>query len=257
MEDVVTSRRFMLEALCGAGVICLDGGKGGAYLIHPGASHDVEACSVVEDLLQEWMDKGLFEVCGTRKGQQDVCMQSADKSPSKPKPLVIHFTRDVTMHKPRGFQPIPVKKPAPFPYKSDKAVPWRYTPQRPDGIKDASVRGDQPTARVTKISGTSGVTHIKWIFAALELLIRSKDLKGKVKADVEGREKVSPILDDEVPAGRFAKEEEDFNKKGISTEEVTEFLRIIQQSEFKVIEQLNKTPTRISLRLIGNCWSRS
>ena len=53
---MVTSRRFMLEALCGAGVICLDRGKGGACLIHPGASHDVEACSVVEDLLQEWMD---------------------------------------------------------------------------------------------------------------------------------------------------------------------------------------------------------
>ena len=30
-------------------------------------------------------------------------------------------------------------------------------------------------------------------------------------------------------------------------EEAAEFLRIIQQSEFKVIEQLNKTPARISL----------
>ena len=36
-------------------------------------------------------------------------------------------------------------------------------------------------------------------------------------------------------------------KKGISTEEATEFLHIIQQRKFKVIEQLNKTPARISL----------
>ena len=129
MEDMVTSRRFILEALHEAGVIFLDGGKGDACLIHPGASHDVEACPVAEDLLHGWMDKGLFEVCGTRKWEQDVCMQSADKSPSKPKPLVIYFTRDVTMHKPRGFQPIPVKKPALFPYKNDKAVPlvWSRT----------------------------------------------------------------------------------------------------------------------------------
>ena len=49
------------------------------------------------------MDKGMFEVCGARKGEQDVCMQSADKSPSKPRPLVIHFIRDVATHKPRGF----------------------------------------------------------------------------------------------------------------------------------------------------------
>ena len=33
----------------------------------------------------------------------------------------------------------------------------------------------------------------------------------------------------------------------VSLEEASEFLRIIQQSEFKVIEQLNKTPARVSL----------
>ena len=53
--------------------------------------------------------------------------------------------------------------------------------------------------------------------------------------------------DEEIPAGRFAKEEEDFSKKGISAEEAIEFLCIIQQSVFKVIEQLNKTLARISL----------
>ena len=41
----------------------------------------------------------------------------------------------------------------------------------------------------------------------------SKDLKGKAKADVEGSDKASLILDEEVPAGRFAKEEDDFSKK--------------------------------------------
>ena len=55
------------------------------------------------------------------------------------------------------------------------------------------------------------------------------------------------VPNDEVPAGRFAKEEDDLRKKGISSEEAIEFMRIIQQSEFKVIEQLNKTPARISL----------
>ena len=69
------------------------------------------------------MDKGLIKVCSARKGEGDVCMQLVDKSPSKPKPLVIHFTRDVATQKSRGFQPVPIKKPAPFPYKSDKAVP--------------------------------------------------------------------------------------------------------------------------------------
>ena len=78
-------------------------------------------------------------------------MQSADKSPSKPKPLVIHFTRDVVTHKPRGYQPIPGKKHVPFPYKSDKAVPWKYAPQKPDGIKDESVKDDLCSTKVTNI----------------------------------------------------------------------------------------------------------
>ena len=72
------------------------------------------------------MDKGLIDVCGTRKEGGDVCMQLADKSPSKPKPLVIHFTGDVATQKSRGFQPVPVEKHASFPYKSDKAMPGRY-----------------------------------------------------------------------------------------------------------------------------------
>jgi len=75
--------------------------------------------------------------------------------------------------------------------------------------------------------------------------VRSKDLKAK--ADVDGSDKASPVLDKEIPTERFAKEEEDFSKKGIFAEEVTKFLHIIQQSEFKVIEQLNKTLARISL----------
>ncbi|XP_028199328.1 uncharacterized protein LOC114383788 [Glycine soja] len=247
MEDVVTSRRFILEALHEAGIICLDGGKGNACLIHLGAAHDVEACPVVEDLLQGMMDQGLFEVCGTRKGEQDVCMQSADKSPSKPRPLVIHFTKDAATQMPRGFQPIPVKKSVLFPYKSDKAVTWRYGPQRPNGRKDESVLDDLSSAKVTNISSTSGITLSGRIFVAPEPPMRSKDPKGKAKAGVEESGKASLILDEEVLARRFAKEEEDFSIKGISAEEATEFLRIIQQSEFKVIEQLNKTPAGISL----------
>jgi len=110
-----------------------------------------------------------------------VCMQSADKSPSKPKPLVIHFNRDAATQKPRGFQPISGKKPVPFPYKSDKVVPWRYVPQKPNGRMDESVIGDLSSAKVTNISGMNGVTRSGRIFMALDPLVRSKDMKGKVK----------------------------------------------------------------------------
>ena len=112
--SVLTSRRFILEAVCEAGMICLDGDKGDSFLIHSGASHNMETCPMAKELLQGIMDKDLIEVCSARKREGDVCMQSVDKSLSKPKPLVIHFTRDVASQKPQGFHPIPVKKPMPF-----------------------------------------------------------------------------------------------------------------------------------------------
>jgi len=177
MEDVLTSRRFILEALREAGVICLDEDKGDSCLIHPGAAHDVEACPVAEELLQGMTDKGLFEVCSTKNGGGDVCMQLVDRSPSKPKPLVIHFTRVVATQKPRGFQPIPVKKPALFPCQSDKAMSWRYATQGPNRRKDASVvhaKDDLSSTKVTYMSGTSGMTRSGRTFAALEPPMRSK-----------------------------------------------------------------------------------
>ena len=85
------------------------------------------------------MDKGLIEVYSARKGEGDVCMHLVDKSPGKPKPLVIHFTRDVATQKPQGFQPVLVTKPTPFPYKSDKVVPWKYAAQGLNRRKDTSV----------------------------------------------------------------------------------------------------------------------
>jgi len=64
---------------------------------------------------------------------------------------------------------------------------------------------------------------------------------------MEETNEASPTPDEDVPVGRFAEEREGFGRKRVSLEEDNEFLRIIQQSEFKIIEQLNKTPTRVSL----------
>ena len=54
--------------------------------------------------------------------------------------------------------------------------------------------------------------------------------------------KVIPAPDEDVPRKDLPEEREGCGKKEVSLEEANEFLRIIQQSELKVIEQLNKTP---------------
>ena len=109
-------------------------------------------------------------------------------------------------------------------------MPWRYATQGPDGRKDAPVihtKDDLSTSKVTNISGTSGMTRSRQIFAAPKPPVQSKDPKRKAKAGVEESNKASLVLDEEVPAGRFAKEEDNFSKKRISAEDATEFLQII------------------------------
>ena len=113
------------------------------------------------------MDQGQFDIDEGNKGEQHVCLQSADKeSPTKPKPLVIHFTKDVASEKPRGSRPISGGKPVPFPYRSDKAVPWRYALQKPSEKKEEATSIDLLSAKVTNIIGLSGVTRSGRVFAA-------------------------------------------------------------------------------------------
>ena len=93
LKDVMTSRRFIFEALQEASVVPLSGHKGDPCLMHPAAPHDMKTCLVVEELLQRMIDQGRLEIGEEGMKKQHVCMQSVDKeSPRKSKPLVIHFT---------------------------------------------------------------------------------------------------------------------------------------------------------------------
>lgn len=62
LDDVITSRRFIFEALQEAGMVPHSRHKGDSCLMHPGLSHDMKTCSIVEELLQWMMDHGQLEV---------------------------------------------------------------------------------------------------------------------------------------------------------------------------------------------------
>ncbi|XP_025981721.1 uncharacterized protein [Glycine max] len=238
IKDVVTPRRFIFGALQEVGIVSFDGHKGDSCLMHPGTSHDMETCSTTEELLQQMMDQCRFEISKGNKGEQHVYMQSTDKeSPARPKPLVIHFTMDVATQKPRGLRPDSGSKLVSFPYRSNKVVPWRYTPQKPSEKKEEATGTDLPSAKVTNITDLS----------APDPSVQPTNTKGKAKVVAEETNEASPTLDEDVLARRFAEKGGDFDEKKVSMEEANEFLRIIQQSEFKVIKQLNKTPARVSL----------
>ena len=64
----------------------------------------------------------------------------------------------------------------PFSYQSNKAIPWKYTP--PAFGEGAATEVDSLSAKVTNITGLSGITHSGRVFAPPH----SEELPSKGKA---------------------------------------------------------------------------
>ncbi|KAH1241628.1 hypothetical protein GmHk_07G019170 [Glycine max] len=246
LKDVMTSKRFIYEALQKAGVIPRSEHKEDSCLMHLGVLHDMETCPTVRDLLQQMIDQDRLKVSNKGEEEQHICMQSADKEgPKRPKPLIIHFTKDMAPQRPRHPLTVSGVWPILFPYKNSHAVPWRYAP--PGGMKEEAIDVASLSTKVTNITGLSDITRSGHVFAPLGLPTQPANAKGKTKVTEGQNVKVIPTPDEEVPAEELAEGREGCGKKKVSLEEASEFLRIIQQSEFKVMEQLNKTPAKVSL----------
>ena len=136
-------------------------------------------------------------------------------------------------------------RPILFPYENSCAVPWRYAP--PGGRKEEATDISSLSAKVTNITELSSITRSGRVFAPPGLPTQLANAKGKAKVTEGQNVKVIPAPDEDVPTKDLSEGREGRGKKEVSLEEADEFLRIIQQSEFKVIEQLNKTPARVFL----------
>ncbi|KAH1262383.1 hypothetical protein GmHk_02G005020 [Glycine max] len=242
LGDVATSRHFIYQSLQAACMVSRGGGERDECLFHLGESHDMETCPAVEELLQWLMDCGHLEVSIGGREEPQICTQSEEKKvPLTPKALVICFTRKGTGSTP--IYPRAAPKPTPFAYQSNKAVPWKYTP--PASSERVATEVDSLSAKVTNITGLSGVTRSGRVFASphpVEL-----PSKGKAPMVQEPADIATPSKEVDPSVGRGVEKKEGLRGKTVTLEEAHEFLRLIQQSEFKVVEQLNKTPARISL----------
>ncbi|KAH1253936.1 hypothetical protein GmHk_04G010482 [Glycine max] len=220
LKDVTSPIRFIYEALQEGGVLPRGGHEEDSCLMHPSALHNMKACLAVEDLLQQMMDQGRLEVGNEGGEEQHICMQSTNEEGlRKPMPLVVYFTRDAAPQMPQYPSVI---KPLPFPYQNSHTVPWSHYLGTPH--------------RVTSITGLSDVTRSGRVFALPDLPTQPANVKGKAKIAEEKNDKVIPAPNENIPVKGFSKKKEGCGKKEVSLEEASEFLYIIQQSKFKVIE---------------------
>ncbi|KAH1193195.1 Gypsy retrotransposon integrase-like protein 1 [Glycine max] len=239
LKEVVTSRRFIYQSLQAACMVSRGGGESDECLFHLRESHDMETCPMVEELLQRLMDWGQLEVSEGDREEPQICMWLAERT-IPPTPKALECDR-LQVHVPPP--PLTAPKPTPFSYQSNKVVPWKYTP--PAFGERAATEVDSLTAKVTNITGLSGITHSGRVSARPY----SAELPSKGKAPMiqEPADVATPSKEVDPPVVKGAEKKEGLQGKAVTLGEAHEFLRLIQQSEFRVVEQLNKTSARISL----------
>ena len=125
-----------------------------------------------------------------------------------------------------------VEVPKPFPYTSQKAVPWDYN-------CNYTYQTD-----VNDLTGVGGLTRSGRCYASgLAEEIIPKSCPVPVNEEQPLRE------NERLPKEKKGKDKEilESSNKPIIEKEASKFLKFIKHSEYSVIEQLNKTPAKISL----------
>ncbi|XP_016672983.2 uncharacterized protein [Gossypium hirsutum] len=164
------------------------------------------------------------EICAS-DNQSTVLPYSVDR------PLVIYYEAKKEEVSREVKPSLIIEIPAPFSYKDNKAVPWKYDVNIivPEGEKSKVMNED--VSEVGHFTRSGRCYSPETVEPKKKVASRSQ--KGKAPM-YEVEDDVETQLEQEV-------------KKAVNEEEAHEFLKFIKHSEYSVVEQLNKQPARISV----------
>ncbi|KAK9010716.1 hypothetical protein V6N11_043586 [Hibiscus sabdariffa] len=228
--DVTTPLKWVWERLVKSGMLktCSVTGKTSKFCeYHESEGHVIQDCEEFRRLVQAMMDnKELdFFTKGCDHGVQDVYMLDDAPAPRNftgLKPLVIKVGPKGTEAVAAATSGLVIKAPAPFPYKDSKHVPWKY---------ECEVVGPQKAEE--NVNEVGNFTRSGRCYSAQPNAEPNKNQKGKAHVGE--------------PDKNFGDEPEPEYHEPVKESEAREFLKILKHSEFNVVEQLNKLPTRISM----------
>ncbi|XP_050877316.1 uncharacterized protein LOC127081075 [Lathyrus oleraceus] len=189
-----------------------------------------QQCGTLKSVIQQLMNQGILVVdCPSTK--EDVSTVEIPYDEVPPLQIPYDFSQLTLLTNP--ITPIVITVPTPFPYVDTKAVPWMYdTSVYIHGQKEQEepIKSSDPMINIT---GTSGVTRSGRIFASTPTPIGTINPstldKGKQIDGAQQRQDPTP------------------------SSEVDEFLRIIKKSDYRVVDQLNQTPSKISMLSLLMC----
>ncbi|GAU10110.1 hypothetical protein TSUD_421300, partial [Trifolium subterraneum] len=162
---------------------------------------------------------GLVQIGYSRVDANVSALESQD-----PTPIEIPYSRRGLQIPGKSVDPIVFHVPAPFPFDSMKKVPWNYQPTAYVGGKPLT----NVESNVTNIVGIGSMTRSGRIFSFEQPNKKSLVIPRKGKS-----------VEDEIGDGP--------SRKTLPQEEAEEFLRIIRKSDYRIVDQLGQTPSKISM----------
>ena len=195
----------------------------------------IQECIEFQNIVQDLMDRKEIEFLKSNDLSIDVITSitySGTPSSTGPRPIMIFHDNEAAKDEmPKVSTPIlVVEVPKPFPYESQKAVPWDY---------NCNYTHQTATIDLTSVGGITRSGHcyapdmIEKVAPEKLLMPVSEEQPSKEKEQPSREKKDNKTLE--------------VTSKFVIEKEACEFLKFIKYNEYTVIEQLNKMPVRISL----------
>ncbi|XP_050888718.1 uncharacterized protein LOC127093862 [Lathyrus oleraceus] len=182
-----------------------------------------KGCQVVRDNIRDLMDKRVPQISSVAKNEDVLVIEPCFNLPELVE--IPYYSGGVVLANSK-FSPVEICMPMPFPYESTKVVPWKYeitvVDKVVEGSADAEVTEDV-SEDVTNIAGMSRMTRSGRIYTPeFNVTPQGPNKESTVAA---------PTKEPEV----------------VQSEDAVEFLKLIKRNDYKVVDQLHQTPSKISI----------
>ncbi|XP_058775542.1 uncharacterized protein LOC131649801 [Vicia villosa] len=209
-----------------------------------------EGCADLKGMVQKLMDEGPLQfyrrLRGAKSENGEVSVISIPYEPVVP--ICIQVPIQIPVNIPYEEQPatLMITVPGPVPYESEKAIPWHYGS---DVYYYGTKKGDGPSkekfveaavANADNFAGTGRITRSGRVFSP-QPVQNNADALAKAK----GKQVVTDVQNSPIQNGA--------PDNTVSSKDVEELLRIIKKSDYKVVEQLGQTQSKISILQLLMC----
>ncbi|XP_058746759.1 uncharacterized protein LOC131619709 [Vicia villosa] len=187
-------------------------------------------CDKVKDGIQQLIDSGYLQfehVRHPKSVKDEINVLSIPYTPTK-------------IPIPARAPPLVITLPGPIPYTSEKAIPWNYGGEVFYQGAKYEIKAPVEKEDVDNVVGIGRMTRSGRIFNPPQ---NTRDDNAEALAQAKGKR----VVEDTVDPGQSSNSEDTVAK------EMEEFLKIIKKSEYKVVDQLSQTQSKISILQLLLC----